>query len=360
MARKTLGFIELFWKCPSCSSENWGSYAYCTSCGSPQPKNIDFHQGSKQQLIIDPEKIKRAKAGADIHCGFCGTRNPAAATNCAQCGAELKAGSRRTAGKILGAFSEGAIQPVKCANCGTMNAGTRLKCGSCGTSLSHGAAPKAVEKPAAIAQPINRNVLFIGGAVLLLFCAAVYFLFLRTTEITGVVRSVNWQRSVAIEAFGPVELQAWRDEVPSEAAQISCSERVRTSQTEPPSSGRYDEVCGTAYTVDLGNGEAEVVQDCEYQIYDDYCSYVVNTWSPVSTAQLEGFDLNAVWPDPVLSNNQRLGEQTAEYFCVFDSDGRTYSYRTSSLDDFQRCEIGSAWILTVNAAGAVSAISPLD
>src|SRR3990172_550916 len=152
MARKVLGYIELYWRCPNCGRENLGSHAYCTSCGSPQPKNVSFHQGGKQELLTDAEKIKKAKAGADIHCGFCGTRNVATATQCSQCGAGLKAGNRRTAGQAVGAFSAGAVQPIKCDNCGTMNAGTRLKCGNCGASLSHGAPPK-IEKAPATSQP---------------------------------------------------------------------------------------------------------------------------------------------------------------------------------------------------------------
>lgn len=359
MARKILGYVELYWTCPSCGSENLGSHAYCTSCGSPQPKNIEFHQSGNQQLLTDAEKIKRAKAGADIHCGFCGTRNPATASVCSQCGADLKAGNKRAAGKIVGAFSEGAIQPIKCANCGTMNAGTRLKCGNCGSPLSHGAPPKSV-KAAAAAPPLNRNALIIGGVVLLLLCAAIYFLFFRTTEITGVVAQVNWQRSVAIEGFGPVQSQAWIDEVPSDAYDLSCSERVRSSQSDPPANGRYEEVCGTPYNVDTGGGYAEVVQDCEYRVYDDYCSYTVDAWAAVATAQLEGANFNAVWPDPVLANDQRLGEQTADYVCVFDSNDKTYSYHTSSTDEFQLCAVGSTWTLTVNGAGAVVEISPTN
>lgn len=359
MARKILGYIELYWTCPSCGSENLGSHAYCTSCGSPQPKSIEFHQSGKQQLLADAEKIKRAKTGADIHCGYCGTRNPATASACSQCGADLKAGSKRAAGKVVGAFSEGAIQPIKCANCGTMNAGTRLKCGNCGTSLSHGG-PAKTEKPGIATQPVNRNILIIGGIGLLLLCAAIYFLFLRTSEVSGVVAGVTWRRSVAIEAFGPVQFQDWMDEVPSDAVELSCSERVRSSQSEPPASGRYEEVCGTPYNVDTGGGYAEVVQDCEYRVYDDYCSYYVDAWAPVATAQLEGADLSAVWPVPSLSSNQRLGEQTADYVCLFDVNGQSYSYRTSSLNEFQRCLTGSAWLLTVNGVGAVVEISPAN
>ena len=237
-----------------------------------------------------------------------------------------------------------------------MNAGTRLKCGNCGASLSHGAPPK-IEKAPATSQPINRKFLFIGGAIVLVLCALVYFLFIRTQQVTGVVTGVSWQRSVAIEAFGPVQLQAWQDEVPFDASQVSCSERVRSSQDQPPATGRYDEVCGTPYTVDLGNGNAEVVQDCEYQIYDDYCIYTVDAWAPLATVQLEGADLNAVSPNPALASNQRLGEQSADYVCVFDYSGKTYTYHTSLIDEFQRCTIGSTWLLTVNGAGAVVEIS---
>lgn len=352
MARKVKGYIELYWGCAHCGNENLGSYAYCTSCGSPQPKNVSFHQGGQQEFLTDAEKIKKAKAGADTHCGFCGTRNPATASKCSQCGADLNAGSRRTAGQVIGAFSQGAITPIQCTNCGTINAGSRLKCGNCGAALSH-AAPSKTEQPMAASLLLNRNMLFIGGAILLALCAIVYFLFIRTQQVTGTVTGVSWQRSVAIEAFGPVRLQAWQDEVPFEASQVSCSEKVRSSQDQPPATGRYDEVCGTPYTVDLGNGNAEVVQDCEYQLYDDYCTYTVNAWAPIATVELQGADLNAVAPNPGLSSNQRLGEQSADYVCVFDSNGRTYTYHTSLFDEFQHCIVGSKWLLTVNGAGAV-------
>ena len=359
MARKVKGFIELYWKCPSCSSENLGSHAYCTSCGSPQPRNVDFHQGTTQQLITDPERLKRAKAGADIHCGYCGTRNPAGATLCAQCGSELKAGTRRAGGQVVGAFSEGASQPVKCANCGTMNAGTRLKCGNCGSPLAHGEAPKkAAVVPAA--PPVSRNTLLIGGGVLLLLCAAIYFLFIRTQAVVGTVTAANWTRSITIEAFGPVVMEDWLDELPSEAYNLSCREEVRQTQDEPPAFGRYDEVCGTPYNVDTGGGFAEVVQDCEYQVYADYCTFSLDAWAPVSTAELEGSGLNALWPSPALNSRQRLGEQTEQYECVFDSSGTTYTYHTDSPAEFQGCVIGSLWSLQINALGGVSSISPAN
>jgi hypothetical protein len=359
MARKVKGYVELYWKCPGCASENLGSHAYCTSCGSPQPRNVDFHQGTTQQLITDPERLKRAKAGADIHCGFCGTRNSAGAASCAQCGADLKQGSRRSTGKVLGAFSEGAVAPVKCENCGTMNAGSRLKCGNCGTSLSHGGTP-AVEKPAVAAQPLSRNTLLVIGGVLVLIVAAIYFLFIRTQAVTASVVSANWTRSVVIEAFGPVQVQAWESDLPADAANLSCTQEVRSTSDEPPASGPFAEVCGTEYVVDTGSGAGEVVQDCQYQIYEDYCSYTVNAWAPLTTAEIQGVGLAAQWPAPALSSNQRAGEQQASYACIFDDDGKSYTYRTDSFEEFQRCVVGSVWNLEVNALGAVTSISPAE
>lgn len=355
MARKVKGYIELYWKCPSCANENMGSHAFCTSCGSPQPQNVDFHQSSKQQLLTDAEKLRRAKAGADIHCGFCGTRNPAGAANCAQCGSDLKQGTlRASAGKVVGAFAQGAEEPVKCANCGTLNAGTRLKCGNCGSPLAHGA-PAKKTTPAA-AKPIDRNLLFIGAGVVIALCALVYFLFFQTQQITGVVTAVNWQRSVAIEAYGPVQLEGWRNELPVEAQNVSCTQEVSVVQSEPPATGNYSEVCGTEYSVDQGNGYAEIVQDCEYQVYEDYCSYAMTIWAPVATAQLQGFSLAVEEPAPALTSNQRLGDETSSYECIFDADGRSYTYTTSSLQEFKACVIGSTWKLTVNGAGAVTQI----
>lgn len=359
MARKVKGYVELYWKCSSCGNENLGSHAYCTSCGSPQPKTVEFHQGSKQQLLTDAEKIRRAKAGADIHCGFCGTRNPVGTPKCAQCGADLKEGLQRAGGRVVGAFAEGAIEPIKCANCGTLNASTRLKCGNCGAALSHATSPKTAAAAVA-AKPIDRNVLFIAGGVLLFICAAIYFLFIRTSAVVGTVTTVYWTRSIAIEAFAPVRMEDWADDLPTDARNVSCREEVSVVQSEPPASGRYDEVCGTPYNVDTGGGFAEVVQDCEYQVYEDYCSYTVDAWAPVTTVEVEGTGLNARWPAPALTSSQRLGERSASYACLFSANGREYTFTTDSFEQFAQCQVGSQWNLEVNSLGAVVSITPVN
>ncbi|MBX3046087.1 MAG: zinc ribbon domain-containing protein [Anaerolineales bacterium] len=364
MARKVKGYVELYWTCPSCANQNAGSHAYCMSCGSPQPRNVDFHQGSLSQLLTDDEKIRRAKQGADIHCGFCGTRNPAGAKNCSQCQADLTAGARRGSGKVLGAFkpnAQGAVAPLECPSCGALNAGTRRTCGSCGGSLAPTPPPaKAANQAKAAGKPLGRKVFVIVGLVLFSLCAIVYFLFLRTTEIEAIVAGVEWQRSVVVEQYGPVEMEAWLDQVPGSAAGLSCSERVRTTQNQPPSNSRFREVCGTEYVVDTGSGSGEVVQDCVYEVYADYCSYTVDAWAPYDTVELRGVGLSPQWPQPSLNSVQRLGEQEESYICIFRSGGDTYRYQTGAYSQFQRCVTGSNWLLEINSLGGVTSITPAD
>ena len=92
MQRKSKGFVELEWVCPNCEGRNPGAVKTCQQCGAPQPENVQFQRASNEKIITDEKSVAAAKAGADIHCGFCGTRNPATATVCSQCGADLKEG----------------------------------------------------------------------------------------------------------------------------------------------------------------------------------------------------------------------------------------------------------------------------
>lgn len=358
MARKQRGYVELYWTCPNCQGENLGSVTTCGSCGSPQPKDVEFHQARSQELISDEEKLKRAKAGADIHCGFCGTRNPATAVTCSQCGSDLAEGARRqSAGRVVGAFKQGAAEPIKCPSCGTMNDGKALKCISCGTALSRAEKAKAAAQPVATRAAKPRN-LAIGGVALLVLCAAIYFLFFRTSDVQAQVSAVQWERSIAIEAYGDVEREDWWDEVPSDAEVNSCSPEIRSVQAQPPNSGAYTEVCGTPYTVETGSGFAEVVQDCEYEVYEDYCSYTVQDWYAADTVTLRGDDLNPQWPNPALSASQRLGEESESYACIFADGDRTYTYTTESFEDFSRCQLGATFTLRVNSLGGVVSIEP--
>ncbi len=132
--RRTLGYVQNEWVCPNCNTRNKGGEKTCENCGAPQPENVQFQLPSEQKFVTDDNAVKAAQSGADIHCGFCGTRNPATAETCSQCGADLKEGKAREAGRVM---QQPAAQPkiVKCDNCGTDNPSSNAVCSNCGSPL---------------------------------------------------------------------------------------------------------------------------------------------------------------------------------------------------------------------------------
>jgi hypothetical protein len=331
----------------------------CLSCGAAQPQDVQFEQAQGQQATQDETLKKVAEAGADIHCAFCGTRNPAGTAVCAQCGADLKAGTRREVGKVVGAYQAAPVQQIACKRCGTMNPETALKCAGCGAPLE----VTPVAAPVAKAPP-KTNMLGIGigiaALVILCICAIVGYAMLAAPRESqaGVVDAVRWQTAVQIEELGPVERQGWQDEIPADAQPGVCQDRVRSVQDTQPSGQKYNKICGTPYTVDTGSGVGKVVQECQYEVYAPYCEYTVQGWRVMDEVSQSGNDLSPAWPAPQLAANQRLGGKSANFTVIFETDKGQYTYVVLSPQEFQRFAVGSEWILNINALGQIVSVEP--
>lgn len=362
MTRKSIGYTHLQWTCPACGHKNAGTVEKCTSCQAPQPEDVTFEQPAQEKLITDEQVIARAKAGPDIHCPYCGTRNPATATTCAQCGGDLSEGTARNKGNVIGAHRRQAAPDVACAYCGTMNPADALQCTNCGASLAQPQAQRPSPRPPkTTAQPqTNKNLkpLLIGLLVLGCIGAAIFiFLFNRTEDVIGRVDAVEWERTITIEQLGPVTHEDWRDDIPADARSIgSCSEKPHHTQSNPAPGAT--EICGTPYTVDTGTGIGEVVQDCEYQVYEDWCEYTVMEWQTADSLSIQGNDYNPSWPQYTLLTDQREGDRQEQYRIIFDTDGDNYSYSTSDFDRFTDFAIGSEWVLEVNTFNIVVGVEP--
>jgi ribosomal protein L40E len=359
MPQESLGYIKLEWVCPKCSSRNPGPEKACLSCGAPQPKDVKFQQAEQQELIKDQKEVDQAKLGPDIHCAFCGTRNPANAITCAQCGADLKEGLRREAGQVVGAFVAGApVKQVACPSCATLNPATALKCASCGASLAPAAAPVALPRPPA---PVKMSPVLIGiiaVVVVLCVCAGIYLLMQssRTESHAANVDSVQWTTSIAIEAIQEVTYQQWVEEIPENAEIGTCTPKVHHIQDQPAANA--NKVCGTPYTVDKGSGFAEVVQDCQYEVLMDFCNYTVLEWRQVDTLQLQGNDFQPRYGEPQLTGDQRIGEREQAFVVIFSSGGDQYTYTAADYDQFLQFQVGSEWILNINGFGQVVSVEP--
>ncbi len=357
MTQKTEGYIELEWTCPNCQSNNPGPQKTCQNCGSPQPTDVTFHLPGEAKLKTDEATAQMAAAGPDIHCPYCSSRNPGNATICAQCGGDLTGGTRRETGQVVGAFSTAPGPQVTCSNCGHLNPASAQQCEKCGSPLQRPqAAPQAVTPPAA-----KKGLPVVAIIIGLVAICGLFFLLsnlFKTETTTGTVQQVGWNRVVSIMALMDVTREDFRKNIPSNADIDSCTKEYSHTQDQPAAVST--EVCGTPYVVDKGSGIGQVVKDCAYEVYEDYCKYTVQAWTMVNQVVEQGNDLNPRWPSPNLQSNQRLGEQNEVYTIQFMSNDRILTYKTSDYDTFARCQIGSTWNLEVSGSGQVVSISPVE
>ena len=359
MTKKSLGYVDLEWTCPSCSGRNSGREEICIHCGAPQPEGIEFEQAAEEKIIEDATVVESAKIGPDIHCAYCGTRNPGDATHCSQCGADLTEGTSREAGRVLGAHKDKTAPDIKCDYCGTMNPGTAHQCKNCGSTLHLKRSPpiQQVKKtPAGRSSRFSTGIIIAIGAVLVAACIGLFIFLNRTDDVIGQVNNLSWERQIVILGLATVSRTAWRDEIPPEADLGMCQQEHRyTSQDPQPNS---TEACGTPYTVDTGAGLGEVVQDCEYLVYDDRCDFTVLELQPVDRLILSGTDLDPQWPAVRLETGQQEGEREESYRIVFSADGEQFTYITNDPDEYQNFTPGSNWNLKVNQLGGVNEVEP--
>lgn len=333
MTRKSLGFVPLIWQCAFCNTHNPGPIKSCTSCGAPQPENVEFLQVDEERFnfIKDEALIRMAQAGPDIHCPFCGTRNLATADLCKKCGGDLSwDGKERESGQRVRTLSEAQTgQPP---------------------------VPQAPEQKAKRKTPTA--AIIIVSLALIVGCVVLLVMLLSTDDITATVSDVGWERTVAIEAYTTVTDSAWWDEVPENAEVTTCSTIYRYTSDEPQVNAT--EVCGEPYVVDTGTGVGEVVQDCTYEVYDDYCEYTTMAWVVVDTVTESGRDLSPAWPTLNLETDQREGERSETYVINFSDGADTYRFTTTNVQLFMQADIGSRWTLQINQLGGIQSIQPAN
>ncbi len=347
MPQETVGYTNLVWICKRCGSKNLGTARLCSNCGGPMAEQGKFDLPAQQQLITDKDDLLKAQRGPDIQCQSCGTRNPADAKMCSQCGADLAAAPKRQTGNVLGAFSTAAAPDVKCPSCGEMNPASALKCKNCGSSLAQRKSDTTQPRPAA---PAAKGGKFI--AIGLLAAAVVLFLLLtRTTDTSASVQAVEWQRTIGLLEQRPVAHETWRDQILAGALIGACSQKVRSTQDNPAPNA--DKICGTPYTIDQGNGTGKVVQDCKYEVKDNWCAYTQQEWTVVDALVARGSDLDPAWPNLSLGLGQRDGDHTEAYTVTLAAENKQYYYFPTTAPDFTQFVIGSRWTLKVNGLGAV-------
>lgn len=364
MAKKQVGYVELEWTCPTCATRNPGSRKVCLNCGNPQPDDVKFETPVQATVVAREDAAAAAMAaqvaaGPDVHCPYCGARNPATAKVCVQCSAALDGAQKRQAGENLGALQSGPVADVTCHVCGAKNAATGTVCTRCGSPLRRRQEKQQAGAPAPLPKPERGGVAIlwiVGGAVLLVAVVMlIWWLGFRSEQVRAVAREAHWARTIAVDALLPVQRQAWADELPGDVQPQRCEEVLRYTSAEVVAGGV--EVCGEPYTVDTGTGVGEVYQDCEYQVYDQMCTYEALAWMPFDTVVSEGLGFAPQWPVVGLSPERRIASRSERYQCVVEAGGQAYTFDLSP-EEYGMCSSGAEWALEVNKLGSVLNASP--
>jgi hypothetical protein len=193
------------------------------------------------------------------------------------------------------------------------------------------------------------------GCLLIVCCVIGGYLLFYREAVTGTVQNVSWQRVIPIQEIRDVTRSDWKDEIPSGADIGSCDLKYRGSQDSP--AAYSTEVCSTE-VIDQGNGAGQVVENCSYEVYDNYCEYTAQEWQEVDQAVAQGNDTNPAWPAVQLAGGQREGERKETYKILFETSKGIKEYTTDNESLFRQLQPGSTWTLEINPLGIIVNVQP--
>jgi hypothetical protein len=387
------------WDCPSCGSTGiFGRHVECLGCGKPRPGGVRFYLSDDAPVVVDPERLAEARAGADWVCEHCAATNRATHPDCEGCGAPR---------------GSSAEQPV--------------------IEYGAGEVPRSGHEPRPVAAraPVPPVVKRTGCG-----CLSVFALFFVLTLVGGVVSAIldppdgltpgvvaakSWVRTVALEQRKVVREEGW--ELPDSATQVRTRERIQrydsvvdryepvtrevafTEQVPDGSVTRTREVServqtGTETYVcgrrDMGNGYFEDIECSrpEYETvtrtesyeeprfrtetrYEDVTSnepvyrkipvrathytYRVPRWLLTRTLKEEGAANEPVWPQFELKRQERVKARTQRYEVVFREAASGKLHAMALLQGvWEGYRPGQRVALRVGAEGSEPAILPAD
>ncbi|MBE2182693.1 MAG: zinc ribbon domain-containing protein [Anaerolineae bacterium] len=305
-----LGTYEMIWDCKFCGAKNLlaKTHKFCPTCGAAQDPQTRRFPSDAEKIAVKEYVSK----GASLICAACGTPNDGDSQFCMQCGAPL----------------DRAAQAKTVAS--EVRAETQAFAAGQERDLAQERLAEDLPKPPAPASKTNPILWIVGAIVLLLICGGVIFALTAKREATGTVTDRDWQRIIYVDRFASVSNNAWDDQVPADAYNVSCRERQRDTRQVPDG-----EECSVR-RVDNGDGTFSERRECntvyrDEPIYDNYCSFNVNRWVPAREIQASSAQGGAspFWPGANLAAGSALGGERESgrderYIVYLDVDGRRY------------------------------------
>lgn len=323
------GRYEMLWDCPACDTPRLLglTHRHCPNCGAAQDPSRRYFPRDEDKVAVEGHPYQ----GVDRQCPACDSPNAAKASFCVNCGAEL-AGA--------GAVARRAEQA---------EAGGGFAEDSAKAAAAEARAAKAAARAPAPAPPPRSSaglwLAALGGLVAVLVCSGLALFFLWKKEADFTVVSHAWEREVPVEQLGPVSESAWRDSVPADARDLSCSRTQRTTRQVPDGEDCHD------VRRDNGDGTFTQAQECSTRyrdepVYDDRCAYTVDRWTVLRTERAAGVGVSPAptWPAVTVDRpDLRVGTRSERYtVTLHDAEGTAHpcelpEARWAAMAD------GSAW-----------------
>ncbi|MBA3539287.1 MAG: hypothetical protein H0T79_06635 [Deltaproteobacteria bacterium] len=244
---ESLGHFEMLWDCEHCGTKRLlgKTQRHCAECGAPQDPTKRYFPEAGEEKKVDGHVYD----GADRHCAACNKPMGAQAKNCTHCGAPMD-GTK----EVLG-----------------------------------------VAAPVAPPPPKRKTIWPYVLGVVLILGFGIWWRCVRTTDATLAVTGHRWERAIAVEEYGDVDEDAWRDQIPGNASNMMCTRKERSTKKIPDGETCRDE------KVDRKDGTFEVLKKCtpKYRsegVDDDWCSFKVRKWRRVTDVKTAGTGLMATWP----------------------------------------------------------------
>lgn len=302
---------EMQWDCRFCGTKKLlgKTHRFCPNCGGQQDPSWRYFPSDAEKVAVQDHVY----VGADKICSACKSLNSANAEFCGNCGAPM---SKAAEAKKVGERTKGEGEAFE-----TENLKERQKAQQ---------VPALAAAPPASAKPKGRSKLPIILLAIVVLVGGGIFALTRTTTNNIYVTGYRWERSIEIEALGPVADSGSCDTVPVDA--YGRDRRYEQVGSHQEADG---ETCSNKQ-VDQGDGTFREERECKtnYKDVPDYgyvCYYTVNRWTHSRTAQAEGDKtVTVVWPETnVRSGNiigsERESSRDEKYYLIFkEDDNKTY------------------------------------
>ncbi len=333
--RHGAGTYQMLWDCKFCGTEKLlgVTHRHCPNCGAAQDPTRRYFPAEEDMIAL----ADHVYVGADRLCPACSQPNSAASKFCSECGADLSGGA------------EVAVQQTRMLGTGRAASDTRHDVVKAAFDAEMARIEDEAPEPAFLGLRRTYWLIAAGLALLALVIAGVVYAVTYRAETRAEVTGMAWERTIAVEVFGPVEGQNWRENVPGDAYGVTCDRRQRGTEKEQV--GTREEC------QDVAQGDGTFRRECrnvpvyeDRPVYDRWCTYRVDRWefSRSVKARGDGRDPSPAWPEAVLATGsgrygaERVGSRHETYSVTLrGANGKHHTCDVNSLEDWLRYDVGT-------------------